>query len=68
MLYDTYNNSTKIMRGRGSHLEVFCKKGALRNFTIFTGKCLFQSRFLNKVTGLRPATLLKKETLAQVVS
>ena len=32
----------------------------------FTRKHLYQSLFLNKVTGLRPATLLKKETLVQV--
>ena len=36
------------------------KKGVLRNFTKFTGKPLCQSLFFNKVTGLRPATLLKK--------
>ena len=44
------------------------KKGALINFTKFTEKHLRQSLFLNKVTGLRAATLLKKETLAQVFS
>ena len=32
-----------------SHPEVFCKKGALRNFGKFTGKDLFQSLFFNKV-------------------
>ena len=36
------------------------KKGVLRNFTKFTGKHLCQS--------FRPATLVKKETLAQVFS
>ena len=40
--------------------EVFYKKGVLRNFTEFTGKYLCRSLFLNKVAGLRPATLLKK--------
>ena len=45
---------------RSSRPEVFCKKGALRNFTKFTGKHLCQSLFSNKVAGLRPATLLKK--------
>ena len=34
--------------------DVFCKKGALR------GKYLCQSLFFDKVAGLRPATLLKK--------
>ena len=40
--------------------EVFYKKGVLRNFTKFTGKHQCQGLFFNKVTGLRPATLLKK--------
>ena len=41
---------------------LFCslRKGVLRNFAKFTGKSLCQSLFLNKVAGLRPATLLKK--------
>ena len=37
------------------------KKGALINFTKFTGKHLCQSVFFNKVTGLRAATLLNKK-------
>ena len=36
------------------------KKGIPRNFTKFTGKRLCQSLFLNKIVGLRPATLLKE--------
>ena len=36
-------------KDRSSRSEVFCKKGALRNFAKFTGKHLC----------LRPATLLK---------
>ena len=51
---------------RSSRPEVFCEKGVLRNFAKFTGKHLYQSLFFNKVAGLRPATLFKKETLAQV--
>ena len=43
---------------RSSRPKVFRKKGALRNFTKFTGKHLCQSLFFNK--------LIKKETLAQV--
>ena len=39
--------------------EVFYRKGALRNFTKFTGKHLCQSLFFNKVAGA-PATLFKK--------
>ena len=45
---------------RSRRLEVFFKKGALRNFAKFTGKHLCQSLFFNKVAG--------QETLAQVIS
>ena len=45
-----------ILLNRSSRLEVFCKKGVLKNFAKFTGKHLCQSLFFNK----RPATLLKK--------
>ena len=48
--------------------EVFCKKDILRNVPKFTGKHLCQSLFFNKVAGLRSATFVKKETLAQVFS
>ena len=37
---------------RGCRPEVFCKKGALRSSTKFTGKYLCQSLFFNKVAGL----------------
>ena len=43
-------------------------KGVLRNFAKFTGKHLCQNLIFNKVAGLRPATLLKKETLTQAFS
>ena len=36
------------------------KKGVLKNFAKFTGKHLCQSLFLNKVAGLRSATLFQK--------
>ena len=39
---------------------MFGKNGVLRNFTKFTRKHLCQSLFVNKVTGLRFTTLLKK--------
>ena len=58
LLKDILENFERI--NRGSCPEVFCKKGALRNFTKSTGKHLCQSLFLNKVASLRPATLLKK--------
>ena len=44
------------VRIRSSHQRCFVKKGALKNFTKFTGKYLCQSLFI------------KKETLAQVLS
>ena len=37
-------------------------KSFLTNFAKLTGKHLCQCHFFNKVAGLRPATLLKKET------
>ena len=40
--------------------EVFCNRGSLKNFTKFTENHLSQGLFFNKVSGLRPATLLKK--------
>ena len=45
---------------RSSHQRCYIKEGVLRNYIKFTGKHLCQSLFLNKVAGLRPATLLKK--------
>ena len=42
------------------HFTGVCKKCVLRNFAKFTEKHLRQSLFFNKVTGLRPVTLLKK--------
>ena len=58
-------NNHHIERHRSSRLEVFCKRGVLRNITKFTGKHLCRSLFF---PSLRPATLLKKGTLAQVFS
>ena len=51
---------------RSSHPEVFCKRGALNNFTKFLGKHVSES-FINKAAGPGPVTLLK-ETLTQVFS
>ena len=45
-----------------SRPEVFCKKDFLRNFAKLTGKHLCQGLFYNKVAGLRPATLLKRDS------
>ena len=43
---------------RSSRPNVFCKKGALRNFAKFTGKNLCQSLLYNKVPGLRVCVFL----------
>ena len=48
--------------------ELFCKKGALKNFVKFTGKHLHQGLFFNKVAGPRSATLLKKRNPGTGVS
>ena len=46
---------------RSSQQKCYVKKGALINFTKFTGKHLCQSLYFNKVAGLRTTTLLKKK-------
>ena len=43
------------LKARSSLLNLFCKKGILKNFVP-----LFQSLLFDKVAGLKPATLLKK--------
>ena len=46
---------------RSSRPKVFCKKSVLKNFTGSSQENICASvSFLNQVTGLRPATLLKK--------
>ena len=42
------------------------RKIVFRNFAKFTGKNLCQSIFSNKVAGLRPATLLKRDSATGV--
>ena len=37
---------------RNSRLDIFYKKGVLKNFAKFTGKHLYQSLLFNKVAGL----------------
>ena len=51
----TYDGKT-IGIAQKQPTEVFYKKGALRNFTKFTGKHLRQSPVFNKGAGLRPVT------------
>ena len=45
---------------RSTRPEVFCKKGALKNFTKFTRKHMCQIPFFNKVACNLPGTLVKK--------
>ena len=45
---------------RSCRPEVFCKKGVPRNFTKFTGECLYKSLFFNRFASFRSVTLLKK--------
>ena len=49
-----------LQKYRSSRLEVFCRKGVLRNFEKLSRKHLCQSLLFNKVAGLRTVTLLKK--------
>ena len=49
-----------LQKYRSSRLEVFCRKGVLRNFEKFAGKHLCHSLLFNKVGGLRTVALLKK--------
>ena len=44
-----------------SHRRCSTRKGVLRNLAKFTGKDLCRGLFFNKVTSLRPATVLKKK-------
>ena len=53
---------------RSTRPEVFCIKGALKNFAKFTGKHLCQSPLFNKVAGPQACNFTKKETLEQVFS
>ena len=54
-------------KDRRSRLEVFYKKGVLRNFAKFTRKHLRQSLFLIKLQA-EACNFIKKETLTQVFS
>ena len=58
-LSKVWNDSTL---SRSSHRRCFVRKVVLRNFAKFTGKHLRQSLFFNKVAGLWPTTLFKKDS------
>ena len=49
-----------------SHQRCSIERGVLKSLTKLTGQHLWQSLFFNKVTGLSPATLLKKRLCARV--
>ena len=51
-----------ISIARSNHRSCSIKKDVLKNFSKFTGKHLCQSLFFNKVAGLRPAILLKRDS------
>ena len=51
-----------------SHRRCSIRKGALKNFTKFTGKHLCQSLFFNEVAGLRPQKQASKTSFLQNTS
>ena len=59
-------SSPDFCQHRSSQLLCSVKKGVLRNFPKFLKKHLCQNLFFNKVAGQKPATFIKKETLAHV--
>ena len=59
---------TILWKSKSSHGRCSIRKCVLKNFAKSIGKYLCQSLFFNNVAGLRPATLSKKKTLAQVFS
>ena len=61
-----YFLSTCARRSRGSFPKVFYKNGIHKDFAKFTGKHLCWSLFFDKVSGLQPATLLKRDSKAGV--
>ena len=66
---NTISTQTMPHPCRSSGPDMFFKKGVLfLNFAKFTGKHLCQISVFNKVAVLRPATLMKKETLTQMLS
>ena len=57
-----------LQKYRRSRLEVFCKKGVLRNLEKFTGKHLCQSLLFKKSCRPKSCNFTKREALAQVFS
>ena len=52
LFYRRFSENSSHSFFRSSRPDVFCKKGAPRNFAKFTGKFLCHSLFFNKVAGL----------------
>ena len=67
LTHPSYNNGSDQDEPQKQPPKVFCKKDGFRNFAKFTGKHMCQSLFFNKVAGLQPCKIIKKETLAQVI-
>ena len=53
-------NLRSLRGNRRSHRRCSVRNGILRKLAKFTGKHLCKSHFFNKVSGLRPLTLLKR--------
>ena len=51
-----------MRKARSSHLRCSIKEGVPKKFAKFTRKHLCQSLFFNKIAGLKPATLLKRDS------
>ena len=56
----SYHSSLSYIKGQKQLPGGVLLKSVLRDFAKFSEKHLCQSLFLNKIAGLRPATLLKK--------
>ena len=50
------NQGIKTLKLRSCRLELFCKKGVLKNLAKFKEKHLYQSLFFNTVAGLTHKT------------
>ena len=59
--YSQASSNSTVPIIRSSRSQLFFKIGFLKNFAEFIERHLCQSLFLNKITGLKPAILLKKK-------
>ena len=58
---------TYLVEGRSSSQGIFSTEMVRKDFAIILGKQLQQSPVFSKVLGMRPATLLKKESRTSVL-